>query len=233
MTHERYAKFLAIMDSYDKNNEINESPAYPFVPVFGSGGISACRFLIIGQATTGWDEDVHGTFEGSAYEAEKVLINPSGTFWQFARKFVCGALDKMGQEYNVNELYKNLGYSNLAKIGKAPPYGRGSKNPSSYLLEAQAELCVEQLRFEVSEYKPNIILIASGNYADKKILYPALGADWPQSKETEHVQFTRLEKYNSNGVPAIWVNHPRNLAGKGITHTDILDVITKIASETV
>jgi hypothetical protein len=227
MTQENYSKFLELRESYAARNQPNSVPAYPFVPVFGSGGDLPYRFLIIGQATRGWDKEAeHGTFDRSREVAAGVLpdffLNDGGPFWTFVRKFLCRTMTLLKHEFDIGELYKCVAWSNLAKIGET------GKNPSDKFLGEQAALCVEQLNYELAEYKPDVVLVAAGTFGHREVLYPAFGTDWPHLEKTNrHVQFRLLRNSCDNGIPAIWTNHPRNLGAK---HDNILEVITKIAS---
>jgi hypothetical protein len=226
MTPEIYDKFLAVRQSYTDDQPSNETPAFPFVPVFGTGGTIPYRFLIVGQATRGWADAVtHGTFDGSLASAADVLkdflASDGGPFWSFVRKFIVRTLDLLGQECSPEDLYKQVAWSNLAKIGV------DDGNPSPEFVRAQAELCAAQLRQELDKYVPDVVLIATGNYGDKEVLFPAFGGEWPRLRQTEHVQFRMLKNSAGVGAPAIWTNHPRNL---GDRHDPILELIANVAA---
>jgi hypothetical protein len=230
MKRANYDRLLEIRESYTVPRQSKERPAYPFVPVAGTGGALPYRILIIGQATSGWaDMSQHGTFERSANKATEVLEDSlSGNkkgFWNFSCKFVMRTLDILGERCPPEDLYKLVAWSNLAKIGVEVG------NPSDKFLDVQDKLCVDQLKYELDEYKPDLILILSEGFGIKKVLVPAFGDEWPHLKQTIHVQFRMVK--NSAGVetPAIWTNHPRNLVGKGENHDDVLTPITRIAAE--
>jgi hypothetical protein len=235
MKLETYKNLMATRRSYLANFPSNEPPAYPFVPVFGTGSHLPYRFLLIGQATWGWqDELIHGNFDGSANEAKKVLedslAKSQQPFFCFARKFICGTLDLLGHKYDVGELYKIVAYSNLAKIGKAPPYPTRSTNPSGPLLREQSAQCAEQLQYEVNQYRPDIILVTTTKFAVDEILFPALGSSWPHLKHTPHVQVQVLNS-DDIGIPALWTNYPNaGLVSKGEKERSVLDPITNIAA---
>jgi hypothetical protein len=230
MNQMRYNKLLAIRQSYIDDLQPDESSvAWPFVPVFGAGGALPYRFLIIGQATRDWaDRAEHGTFERSGAQAADVLkdflVNNNGPFWTFVRKFILGTLDVLGQACALEDLYKQVAWSNLAKIGVK------AGNPSSELLRYQADICSEQLRCELDEYKPDVVLITSGNYGENELLYPAFGNEWPHLKQTEHVQVRFVKNSAGIGTPAIWTNHPRNLVSKNESHEVVLKPITNLAA---
>jgi hypothetical protein len=229
MTKERYDEFMGIVDHYENDPGNIGSSAYPFVPVSGTGGDLPYRFLIIGQAPRDWGDDVHGKFEGSASEAGKALqeqlVRPNGAFWVFVSKFISRTLNLLGHQCEATDIYKYVAWSNLAKICE----NRG--NPSPKLLKLQAELCVRQLAYETQQYRPHVILVATGNWGDNEVLYPVFGREWPHLPGNIHVQSATVSVGNDGKVPAIWVNHPRNLAERGITHDDILNLTTKIAAD--
>lgn len=232
MTQETFGKFLAIRTAYLATCPPNGVPAYPFVPVCETDSELRPRFLIIGQATRDWDvPGEHDTFENSARTAcgalQDLFVNDPGPFWTFVRKFICRTLGLPQVPFVLNELYRNVAWSNIAKIE-----GPNREPPEGAFLQVQAQLCVQQLNYELNQYKPDVILLLTGTRGHREILIPAFGEFCNRVRKSTHIGFRAVAGSDGCGVPAIWTNHPRNLANgeKGITHDEILGIITKIAA---
>jgi len=197
MTAERYAEFAALRQSYEHEGY---TVAHTFVPVARRG---VCRpILFVGRATRGWSEDEVATFEGAHAVAERLLIGVEAGkhkwpfFWQTLQ---------IATGVTREEEPPPIAWSNLVKIGV--PAG----NPSAALVQAQRELCAEQLRHEIAQIKPRAVVLMVRNYG-QEILEDVFGAEgWMQDLPTEDRVASKL----CGELPVIWTNHPQAPGGKG------------------
>jgi hypothetical protein len=93
----------------------------------------------------------------------------------------------------------SLIWSNIAKIGAL------KGNPKGVLLSAQKYLAERTLRAEIEEYRPALVVFATGSYAGDVIERVCGGSDWKQSS-------TDNELWWRQGVPAmLGTRHPQGV----------------------
>ncbi len=91
-------------------------------------------------------------------------------------------------------------WSNAAKIGAK------NGNPSWEALEPQAELAINTLHAEVSEYRPQMLDFVTGYFARHEVVAPFLGLPIDQEKDSRGIVFTHRR---SGDEPAVlWTGHP-------------------------
>jgi hypothetical protein len=110
-------------------------------------------------------------------------------------------------------IYQNIIWSNLAKIGVS------NGNPKNTLLRAQVELARRTLLAEIEAYKPNLVIVTHGNYANCERTGTDIVHSVFDSTEDPWIEDdNRFLWYRTGGFgsPAIMLtDHPQNPAAKG------------------
>jgi hypothetical protein len=134
------------------------------LPGYVPGGTGT--IMLVGKATSGdntlGSSPVRGTYDATTVKlrtpavVEEVLQGVEGSaWWRFARHLSDIAYRAVGTEGSP---YTNMIWTNLIKIGV--PRG----NPPARLANLQADLAVETLLAEVKEYRPALLVMATGHY---------------------------------------------------------------------
>jgi hypothetical protein len=97
-------------------------------------------------------------------------------------------------------------WTNLAKIGTQ------KGNPRGQLLSDQSDLATTTLKTEVLEHCPQLVVLVSGGFAVKKIVYPAFDTqrrdEWHEFQLEQEDDYCLLESSKVH-PPVLWFNHPR------------------------
>jgi hypothetical protein len=123
-----------------------------------------------------------------------------GSFWYFAR-----SLSETVASATHTQIFdlQNLVWTNVCKIGVR------SGNPLRKYLDLQKDLSIETLRFEISYYKPKIVVWVTGTYAEDVIdeVVNDRGRDTWQKENEDLLYWWRKPTV---GMPAmIWAYHPQ------------------------
>ena len=101
-------------------------------------------------------------------------------------------------------------WTNLAKIGLQ--YG----NPRGQVLSDQSDLAIATLRAEVREYRPQLVVLVSGGFAVKEIVYPTFDTrtrnEWQEFQLEAKDDYCLLESTKIHPT-ILWFNHPRGKSG--------------------
>ena len=223
MTKQQHARFTALKAEMDKKYQKN---AQVFIPV-GPSKISdiPARILFIGQATGGeWSSeslsDYDKAWDKATNEVAECAPSRTGGFWQVVDDITKNTFREIGVQLPAERYCDVIGWSNLAKISKY------SGNPNGGALNMQADLCVEQLQFEIQTMDPTAIVLLSGEFARKQILYPVFGEDdWSHdNEERDRVAFKVV-----HGRPVLFLNHPRRMGGPGYRKASVDFAVSMIA----
>jgi len=123
----------------------------------------------------------------------------SSAFWRFAHDLSDQIALTSGRPIHG---LQNLVWTNLCKIGVV------RNNPSGEILQAQGDLATEFLRLEIQTYRPKLIVLVTGDYADH-LVTATFGEQIPWHKECGPQGFWWREA--ANELPAIlWTYHPQN-----------------------
>jgi hypothetical protein len=100
-------------------------------------------------------------------------------------------------------------WTNLAKIGVCrPPDENDSINPFKGFLNSQKYLAQETLKAEVLEYKPDLVILVTGNYALAEIVDPVFCPDGRWKKETEKGSSFDVVEGDKGRPPVLRTGHP-------------------------
>jgi hypothetical protein len=101
-------------------------------------------------------------------------------------------------------------WTNLAKIGAQ----RG--NPRGQVLYDQCDLAITTMKAEVREYCPQLVVLVSGGFAVKEIVYPAFDTrrrdEWQEFQLEQEDDYCLLESTKVHPT-VLWFNHPRGKSG--------------------
>lgn len=169
-------------DGFDAS--IEHSAITPAAPFFSIGSYPPDReadqtILLVGKATHGnWymsffaeakDKPTADRIEERKDSTIDFLQFHSGKSRSFFWALYRGLLEQTGA---------NTVWTNLAKIGVCRPQGENeSINPWRKCLTAQADLAQQTLIAEMNEYKPDLVLLVTGNYALKEVVNPVFCPD--------------------------------------------------------
>lgn len=201
---------------YDENRNFRGKLAAPFLSAEPCGYNPATipSVLIVGKATRGdWDEryEARGSRCERRKETEDFIekeIKRGKGMWAFFR-FAARCADIAAQFSPVPENvkpYQNLVWSNLAKIGTV------SGNPNGKYCRFQEEMAVQTLREEISFYRPELVVLTTGEYQEQAMY----NATAPKEKwRTENEKMCYWWRPASNGLPALlWTYHPQGKSRK-------------------
>lgn len=194
---------------FKREKNPNRRPTAPFLSAAGKtkreGGI-----LVVGKATDGdyWSHDYRDALQRSLDDAiddrlelNRRFVRCEGNrraFW----KFLCGLVDR-----DADPDLDGVIWSNVAKIGSR------KGNPSGRLLSAQRDLAGRTLIEEVREYRPQLVVFVTANYADK-IISDAFGftdAGWKNSPKGAPDREVWWLRHSPDFPKArfLWVQHPQ------------------------
>lgn len=203
MTPEMHRRFS---DLYNNLGDADGNAAQVFVPV-APPMEAPLRLLFVGQATRGWSEGYLEDYDAAWRCAADIVATPSpgSQFWQDVRRIVAGIGAAAGTPDLSGALPEVIGWSNILKVGHP------DRNPREASWKVQAELCIEQLRYEVAVMRPAAVVLMTRDLASKEVLLPVFGRDgWTNDvPEADRVAWKRAP------MPVIWMNHPRRPGGPG------------------
>jgi hypothetical protein len=208
MTREMHARFQDLRERIASDGHNNV--AQVFTPVYPSGADRLpFTILFCGQATRGFNEEDLADFDRCVERCGKIAHNfraaRKGGFWQVVDDIMGGVYQSLCLPAPDTGLSSVIGYTNLLKIGSV------GKNPLPASCRMQADLCIEQLNYEIKTMNPTAIVLLTGNYVQQEILEPVFGADgWTQDvPDCDRVAFKTTPR------TVIWGNHPRKRVPAG------------------
>jgi hypothetical protein len=140
----------------------------------------------------------------------------SSAFWRFAHDL--SKQVALTSHRPIRGL-QNLVWTNLCKIGVV------RNNPSGEILQAQGDLATECQRLEIQTYRPKLIVLVTGDYADH-LVTAAFGEQIPWHKEDGPQGFWWREAIED--LPAIlWTYRPER------KRQNLLEIWLKEASRLV
>lgn len=192
--------------------------------------------LVVGKCANGWQSPDDGPFKHlpgalytedflrnrlRSYHAERCAHEVNGdtkpygsAFWRFATAL--GRLPATGGECPL----QRIAWTNIAKIVPEP---RG--NAGAALFEAQRELAVKTLRFEVERCRPSLVVFTTMGYHDDVLLEVFGLTGWgtltegelcrwaPRRGDRPPVLLTRHPQGKKKATVADWLAKARELAG--------------------
>ena len=97
-------------------------------------------------------------------------------------------------------------WTNLAKIGVQ------NGNPRGQHLSDQSDLAITTLKAEIREYRSQLVVLVSGGFAVKEIVYPAFDTlrrdEWQEFQLAQEDDYCLLESSKLHPT-VLWFNHPR------------------------
>jgi hypothetical protein len=207
MTREMHTRF---QDLRERIASDDHSIAQVFTPVYPSA-IDRLPFTILfcGQATRGFNEEDLADFDRCGARCGEIAHNlrgaRTGPFWQVVDDIMRGVYQSLCRPVPDTGLSSVIGYTNLLKIGRV------GTNPLPQSCRMQADLCIEQLNYEIKTMNPTAIVLLTASYAQHEIVEPVFGADgWAQDvPDCNRVAFKTTPR------AVIWGNHPRNMGPAG------------------
>lgn len=201
---------LKWFDKFDEIAQIvgEESLAAPFISVQAekAGANHGGAILLVGKATDkSWRKQDFLRCRSLSPEARleerqrasreclsEMLTKQISPFWFF--------WNQLREEFKVP-----VSWTNLAKIGVM------KGNPAGECLRLQKDLARATLKAEIKEYKPSAVFLVSGTYADREIVFPALGVleKWVRPEDKDYWWLARTEEM----PPVLWAYHPQGRYG--------------------
>ncbi len=104
--------------------------------------------------------------------------------------------------------------------------GHSNRNPRLASWEAQADLCIEQLGYEVATMHPLAVVMMTRDFTSKEVLLPVFGdSGWTNDVPQEDRVAWKLAP-----MPVIWMNHPRNMGQAGYRDASVKTAVSVISS---
>lgn len=213
-----WAEWLA-MYSYLRRCAIRDNLSLPTQPFFSSDSGSkdvGHRLLFVGQATRAWWYDAEFS---KLQEAETPIADFVADWENRNRDFIYEECGKFSFWLAFREISRSLGeadyanclWSNLAKIGV--PRG----NPKGIFFNKQRDLAARTLKVEIEQYRPSIVIFATGRFGASIVLEGTRTSidDWTKSDNypviKEHDDdLWWIPRDHVAGRPALmWIRHPR------------------------
>jgi hypothetical protein len=200
---------LKWFDKFDEMSEIvsEDCLAAPFVsvPDKSVGPVRCGSILLVGKATDKcWRKDAFLQSRGRPPEKRleerqdaskahlaEMLTKPNSSFWYFWNQL-------------RDELKVPVIWTNLAKLGVM------EGNPAGKRLMLQKDLAKDTLKAEIEEYKPSMVFLVSGTYAEKPIVFPVFGPSDQWEKPGDYWWQQRTEEM----PPVLWTYHPQGRHGR-------------------
>jgi hypothetical protein len=197
------SKWIAKFDQMRESGIDMDQLAAPFLSIPGIPAASAQAgpILLVGKATGGdWGKDSFLSKTGVPNRIEERR--------DFTRKHLLWRQEEYQRTAfwrcwkRLHEISAPVIWTNLAKIGVR------KRNPEKVYLSAQIDLACETLELEIEEYKPKLVVLATGDYAGDEIVCPIFKTGRGEWNEVVDGEFWWLGRTATR--PAIlWTGHPQ------------------------
>jgi hypothetical protein len=178
------------------------APFLSFHQDIGTNGQASKPILLVGQATAGnwWLEDFVKARKRSFSQgvAERLACTDGHLKWRDSEDDMLSAFWRFRRGLKL--ISNPVIWTNLAKIG----VHKG--NPKWRLVREQSELACRTIIAEISEYKPSLIVLATGDFGRHEVVWPTFGeaSSWKDDLDTG----CKWQERSCFGMPVLWVGHP-------------------------
>lgn len=159
------------------------------------------KILIVGKATGGWCDVPNPRDPDSIRGHSDEIMNSGGldsAFWRY--------IQLLAQETSPGwkEPFKHLAWTNIARLGY-----RG-KNPNASQFKEQEAVCNKLLRAEISDLRPDLIVLVTHDFQHKFVKNFFLGVDWQNLSEGNRYARSGIL---DNHAAIVWTRHPQGRPG--------------------